>query len=203
MPTGVRALSSVVNPTHSPTHLVAVIGSLRRASVNRTVFEAAVELLPPVTTLAEAALGDVPLYNGDLDGDEEPLAVAELKAAVTAADGLLFFTPEYNRSVPAVTKNALDWLSRPYGTGAMAGKPVGIVAATPGRHAGAGVREHLAQSAAILTERLFPDTLGLGRVFDAVTDGRLTDPEARARLADWLGRFVAHIAVAPAETPAP
>ena len=175
-----------------PIQLVAVIGSLRKGSLNRIVFEAATELVPEGSTLAEVPVADVPFFDGDLEGDDEPAAVVALKDAVRRADGLLFFTPEYNLSVPAVTKNALDWLSRPFGEGAISGTPTSIVAASPGGRGGQGVRESLGLSASILTDRWYPDTLGIGSVGDAISNGRLTDPDVRATLTEWLDRFVAH-----------
>jgi NAD(P)H-dependent FMN reductase len=183
------------------TNLVAIIGSLRRGSVNRITFDAARELLPGDVTLTEVPVAEVPFFNQDLEGDDEPAAVVTLKTTVAASDGLIFFTPEYNGSVPAVTKNAFDWLTRPVGAGPIAGLPVGIVATTPGGRAGQGVREHLGRSASFLTDRYFPETLGIGSVYDAITDDELTGSEARGEIADWLTRLVEHVRTVPAEAP--
>lgn len=175
------------------TSLVAIVGSLRKGSLNRIVFEAATELVTDGSTLTEAPVAEVPFFDGDLEGDDEPAAAVALKDAVRSADGLVFFTPEYNFSVPAVTKNALDWLSRPFGQGAISGTPTGIVAASPGGRGGQGAREHLGLSASILTERWFPETLGLGAIGAAIDDDRLADDAVRAQLAEWLARFVDHV----------
>ena len=178
------------------TDFVAIIGSLRAASVNRVGFSAAQGLLPDGVTLTEAPLNDVPLFNGDVEDAGDPAAVAGLKHALGAADGLLIFTPEYNFGVPAVTKNAIDWLSRPFGSGVIAEKPVGVVAMSPGRRAGAGVRNHLSDSLRVLTPHFFEMTLGIGRVFDHLDDGALSG-EPVAELEAWLRLFVDH-AAAPA-----
>lgn len=175
-----------------PLRLVAIVGSLRKASFNRAVFDAAAALLPPRVTLTEVSLAEVPLYDGDLETQGAPAAVAGLKEAVAAADGLLVLTPEYNHSVPAVTKNAIDWLSRPFRKGPLVGKPVGIVAASPGPRDAPGVRDHLSVAVRMNTEHLFDPTLGFSRITEALKDGVLTDPEARDRLAAWLRDFAAY-----------
>ncbi|MEM8707134.1 MAG: NADPH-dependent FMN reductase, partial [Actinomycetota bacterium] len=127
----------------APLELVAIIGSLRSGSFHRAVFDAAVELVPDGVTLREVPVAEVPFYNGDLEDDGPPESVERLKSMVAGADGLVLITPEYNGGVPAVTKNAVDWLSRPYGAGAITGTPVLIVAATPGHHDAPRVREAL------------------------------------------------------------
>lgn len=173
------------------TDFVAIIGSLRAASVNRVCFTTAQGLLPDGVTLTEAAVNDVPLFNGDIEDAGDPPAVADLKQAVGAAEGLVIFTPEYNFGVPAITKNAIDWLSRPFGSGVIADKPVGVVAISPGRRAGAGVRNHLSDSLRVLTPRFFETTLGIGSVFDHLSDGGLSG-EPVAELEAWLLLFVDH-----------
>ena len=114
--------------------------------------------------------------------------VAELKQAVIAADALLVVSPEYNVGVPAVMKNAIDWLSRPYGNGAIVGTATGIISASPGGRGGVGARAHLADSLGVLTDRLYPETLGLAKMFGRITDGEL-DGDALAELMSWFGRF--------------
>lgn len=177
----------------SEIRLVAIIGSLRAESFNRLVFDAAVELADPSVALVEVSLRDVPLYNGDVEAAGDPPAVVDLKAAVSAADGLVIFTPEYNRSIPAVTKNAVDWLSSSSrGTNLLSEAVVGIVAATPGRHDADGVRGHLSASVGSNTRSLYEPTLGLASISRRITDGRLTDQEARDKLGRWLAGFAAY-----------
>jgi len=170
--------------------LVAIIGSLRVESSNRYLFEAAAELLDPGVSLTEVSLRDVPLYNGDVEQAGDPDSVAAMKSAVDAADGLIVFTPEYNRSIPAVTKNAIDWLSRVPGSSVLSRTTVGIVGATPGRHEIAGVRAHLADCVGVVTKSLYGTSLGIASVTRAVENGRLTDPGTRQDLTAWLSGFV-------------
>lgn len=178
----------------TPLHLVAIVGSLRAESFNRFVFNAAKELMPANAELTEALVKDVPLYNGDVESTGDPAAIVQLKQKVDAADGLVVFTPEYNRSVPAVTKNAIDWLSRVPGDSVLSRTTVGIVAATPGRHDASGVRTHLSSAVSANTQHLYGETLGISSIGSKLTDGQLTDEETRQQLAEWLGRFMSYIA---------
>jgi chromate reductase len=115
-----------------PRRVLGIAGSLRRASYNRALLKAAQELAPDGLTIEVFDLLDVPLYNGDVEAQGEPAAVAELRRAIHAADGVLMVTPEYNHCVPGVMKNAVDWASRPPGSAALDEKPVGIIGASPG-----------------------------------------------------------------------
>lgn len=174
-----------------PMELAVIVGSLRTGSVHRVVAMAAAELAPGAVTLTEVPIVDVPFYNQDIEDAGEHPAVAEMRAVVNAADGLVFVTPEYNGSMPAVVKNAVDWLSRPYGSGAIAAKPTMIIAATPGRHDAASVRAALATSAGIAGASVHEPTHGIASVTRMMEDGELSDPDTRAALADALAAFVA------------
>jgi chromate reductase, NAD(P)H dehydrogenase (quinone) len=165
--------------------VAAIVGSLRSESFNRTVFEAARELLADRATLVEASLADVSLFNEDVEAVGDPEPVGALKRAVATADAVIIFTPQYNGSMPAVTKNAVDWLSRPFLEGPITGKPVGIVAAGLGGHEMAGVRDHLAVPVRGAGGVLHPETLGIGSIWQKVTDGVLTDSETRTVLETW------------------
>jgi len=174
--------------------IAAVVGSLRSNSVNAAVLRAAVANAPAGILIEPFDLADVPLYSGDIEDRGESDAVAGLQQAVATADGLLIVTPEYNRSVPAVTKNAVDWLSRPHRGGPLVDKPVGIIAATPGGHDAAGVREHLGVAVAANTQLLFPESLGIARIGDKLNEKRmLTDSDAVDKLVGWLDRFGAFV----------
>jgi chromate reductase, NAD(P)H dehydrogenase (quinone) len=107
------------------------VGSLAQGSINRTLSKALVKLAPDTLEFSEIPIGDLPLYNSDLDADFPPAARA-LKEAIEASDGILFISPEYNRSIPGPLKNAIDWGSRPWGTNSFARKPTGIIGASPG-----------------------------------------------------------------------
>jgi chromate reductase len=107
------------------------VGSLASASINRTLSTALIRLAPDDLEFSEIPIKDLPLYNSDFDADYPPEGVA-LKHAIAAADGILFISPEYNRSIPGALKNAIDWGSRPWGTNSFARKPSGIIGASPG-----------------------------------------------------------------------
>ena len=108
-----------------------LVGSLSSTSINRTVARALVGLAPPELELVEIGIRDLPLYSPDYDDDYPPQGRA-IKEAVEASDGILFVSPEYNRSIPGALKNAIDWASRPWGTNSFARKPTGIVGASIG-----------------------------------------------------------------------
>jgi chromate reductase len=107
------------------------VGSLSSSSINRTLSRALIQLAPEELEFTEIPIRDLPLYSEDYDADFPPEGRA-LKQAIEASDGILFVSPEYNRSVPGALKNAIDWGSRPWGTNSFARKPTGIIGASPG-----------------------------------------------------------------------
>jgi chromate reductase, NAD(P)H dehydrogenase (quinone) len=111
-------------------------GSLRKESFTRATAQALCALAPEDFDIEVYPLPDLPNYNPDDEGDGAPAAVLDLRAAIAAADGLVFVTPEYNRSIPGLVKNLIDWGSRPPGQGALRGKPVATLAASPGVQGG-------------------------------------------------------------------
>lgn len=179
-------------------NLVAIVGSLRADSQNRLVFDAATKLVRPDATITEIDVRTVPFYDGDIEEAGDPESVTALKRQVVAADGLILFTPEYNLGVPAVTKNAVDWLSRVPGDSALTDASVGVVAATPGRHEVEGVRRHLGDSLSAVAGHFFPTTLGISSVTRKTTDGQLTDAGTLEALGDWLAGFIEYIRNKPA-----
>lgn len=108
-----------------------LVGSLAKESINRTLSKALVRLAPDDLEFTEIPIGDLPLYSSDYDADYPPEGRA-LKDAIASSDGLLFVSPEYNRSIPGALKNAIDWGSRPWGQNSFARKPTGIIGASPG-----------------------------------------------------------------------
>ncbi len=108
-----------------------LVGSLARGSINRTLAESLIALAPTDLEFREIPIGDLPLYSQDYDDDYPPAGRA-LKEAISASDGILIVSPEYNRSIPGALKNAIDWASRPWGTNSFARKPTGIIGASPG-----------------------------------------------------------------------
>lgn len=107
------------------------VGSLASGSINRTLSQALIKLAPEDLEFTEIPIRDLPLYSYDYDADFPPAGRA-LKDAIEASDGILFVSPEYNRSIPGALKNAIDWGSRPWGTNSFARKPTGIIGASPG-----------------------------------------------------------------------
>src|SRR3979490_2369225 len=129
----------------SKVYTVAVlVGSLRKESINRKVAKALAALAPANLSLKIVEIGDLALYNEDLDV-RPPLAYEVFREQIRSSDALLFVTPEYNRSVPGVLKNAIDVGSRPYGSSAWGGKPGAVISASPGAMGGFGANNHLPQ----------------------------------------------------------
>lgn len=135
----------------SQVHSIAVlVGSLRKASINRKIALALAELAPDTLKLNILEIGDLALYNEDIDAESPPPAYSRFREQLAAADGVLFVTPEYNRSVPGALKNAIDVGSRPYGKSAFSGKPGAVISASPGAVGGFGANHHLRQSLVFL-----------------------------------------------------
>ncbi len=127
--------------------VLALVGSLRAGSVNRQLAELAADNAPDgVTVTVYDGLGDLPFYNEDLDTADAPAAVVAVRDAAAGADALLVFTPEYNASIPGVLKNAIDWLSRPYGAGALIGKPLAVVGSSVGQYGGVWAHDETRKS---------------------------------------------------------
>jgi len=118
--------------------VLALVGSLRAASVNRQIAELAADTAPDgVTVTVFDRLGELPFYNEDIDNEADvPAPVTALRAAAADADAALVVTPEYNGSVPGVLKNAIDWLSRPFGNSALKDKPLAVIGGSMGRYGG-------------------------------------------------------------------
>jgi chromate reductase len=166
--------------------LLAIVGSLRSGSVNAATARAAVAAAPDDITVVVHEVHDLPLYNGDDEDAGPPAEMLALHTAVAASDGIIFFSPEYNGSFPAVTKNAIDWLSRP--PTSWEGTPVTLVATTPGSRAGLGLREHFTTVMTRMPTRLF-DTLGLGNYGERLTDGEITDAGTVGELSEFIAKF--------------
>ena len=171
------------------TYQIAVlVGSLRKDSFNRKLATALARLGPP-----ELRIDDLPLYNQD-DDAQQVAPVQRLKGEIRAASGLLFVTPEYNRSIPGVLKNAIDNASRPYGQSAFAGKPAGVIGASVGAIGTAMAQQHLRNMLAYLDA----PTLGQPEAFIHAKEG-LFDASgnigegSRAFLQGWMDKYVAWV----------
>lgn len=175
------------------TQIAVIVGSLRRDSFNRKLASAMAKLAPPTFSFKQIEIGDLPLYNQD--DDANPAAPAKrLKAEIAAAKGLLFVTPEYNRSIPGVLKNALDHASRPYGQSAWAGKPAGVLGASVGAIGSAMAQQHLRNILAYLDV----PTLGQPEAFIHAKEG-LFDADGnigegnKKFLQNWMDLYVAWV----------
>lgn len=170
-----------------------VVGSLRKESFNRKLADALTKLAPADFTFKHLLIDDLPLYNQD--DDARPSAAAKrLKAEVLACEGLLFVTPEYNRSIPGVLKNALDHASRPYGQNAWADKPAGVIGTSPGAVGTAVAQQHLR----VILAYLDVPTLGQPEAYIQFKDGLIDQngniaPANRAFLQDWMDRYCAWV----------
>jgi chromate reductase len=179
----------------SQVHTIAVlVGSLRKESINRKIALALAELAPASLKLNIVEIGDLPLYNEDIDGDSPPPAYTTFREQLGAADGVLFVTPEYNRSVPGALKNAIDVGSRPYGKSAFSGKPGAVISASPGAVGGFGANHHLRQSLVFLDVLCLqqPEAYlgGAGSFFDE--SGALSD-KTRPFLQKFIDAFAAWV----------
>ncbi len=174
--------------------IAVVVGSLRHDSINRKLANAIVKLAPPEFSFKQLEIGDLPLYNQDNDSNQA-VPVKRLKAEISAASGLLFVTPEYNRSIPGVLKNALDNASRPYGQSAWAGKPAGVLGASVGAAGSALAQQHLRNILAYLDV----PTLGQPEAFIHVKDGffdeagNIASADTGKFLQEWMDRYVAWV----------
>jgi chromate reductase len=173
--------------------IAVIVGSLRRDSFNRRLATALARLAPPEFAFKPVAIGDLPLYDQDDDANPAP-PVKRLKGEIAAARGLLFVTPEYNRSIPGVLKNAIDHASRPYGQSAWAGKPAGVLGVSVGAIGTALAQQHLRNILAYLDV----PTLGQPEVFIQAKEG-LFDANgdigagSRPFLQAWMDRYVAWV----------
>lgn len=179
--------------------LLAISGSVRRASYNTALLRAAIELAPKSCSIELASIREVPIYDGDYEAERGiPEPVRQLKEQFANADGVLISTPEYNGSLPGVLKNTIDWMSRPPADIARVYKqqPVGLIGATPGMGGTRQAQQALLQPFRQLDVRLFTSVLvyvlQAGSAFDA--QGKLTDEKLRELLKKYMEAFAAFVA---------
>jgi NAD(P)H-dependent FMN reductase len=183
------------NVKMSDAKVLVLLGSLRAASINRQLAELAIESAPEGVHLQVFdRLGELPFYNEDIDTEDVAEPVKALRAAAAEAHAALVVTPEYNGSIPGVLKNAIDWLSRPYGNGALKGKPVAVVGAAHGRYGGVWAHDETRKSFGIAGVRVIED-LKLS-VQTTAFDGRhpRENAEIAANLRDVVGKLAAEVA---------
>jgi chromate reductase len=170
------------------------VGSLREGSFNRQLARALERLGEDRLEFDPVQIGQLPLYSQDFDG-EYPAEGIALKAQIRAADAVLFVTPEYNRSVPGVLKNAIDLASRPYGDSAFAGLPAAVIGASVGAIGTAMAQQHLRNILSYLDMAVMPQPEAYIHFKDGLVDadGRITRQDTREFLEDFVDRFVAWI----------
>jgi chromate reductase len=179
----------------STTKIAIIVGSLRKDSHNLKLAKAVQKLAPQDFEFTHVRIDDLPLYTQEFD-DDYPAVAQRLKREIEGADGLIFVTPEYNRSIPGVLKNAIDIGSRPWGRNSFAGKPAGVIGASIGTLGTALAQQHLRNVLAYLDA----PTLGQPEVYlrckDGMFDieGTITDDDTRKFLQKWVNAYVAWVA---------
>ncbi|MFJ9537656.1 NAD(P)H-dependent oxidoreductase [Streptomyces sp. NPDC101225] len=176
--------------------ILALVGSLRAGSHNRQLAEAAVRFAPEGADVEIfEGLAEIPFYNEDIDVEGSvPAAAAKLREAARSADGFLFFSPEYNGTIPAVLKNAIDWLSRPFGAGAFGGKPVAVVGTAFGQYGGVWAQDETRKAVGIAGGKVLEDVkLSIpGSVTRFAETHPADDAEVAAQLTEVVARLHGH-----------
>ena len=173
--------------------IAVVVGSLRQDSFNRKLADAVVSLAPSYFLFKQLQIGNLPLYNQD-DDDNQAESVKQMKSEIKSAHGILFVTPEYNRSIPGVLKNAIDHASRPFGQSAWLGKPAGILGVSPDTTGTAMAQQHLRNVLATLDM----PTLGQPEVFIQAKTGLFDEEgnigvDSKMLLQSWMDRYAAWV----------
>jgi chromate reductase, NAD(P)H dehydrogenase (quinone) len=173
--------------------IAVIVGSLRKDSFNRKLAYAIVKLAPPEFTFQQLQINDLPLYNQDDDANQAA-SVKRLKSEIRESQGLLFVTPEYNRSIPGVLKNAIDNASRPYGQNVWAGKPAGVLGASTGVIGTAMAQQHLRNVLAFLDV----PALAQPEAFIQAKDGLFDEDgnigaDSKNFLQAWMDKYVAWV----------
>jgi chromate reductase len=174
--------------------IAVLVGSLRKDSFTRKVAKTLMLQAPPTLEMEIVEIGQLPLYNQDDDTDNPPPTFTEFRNRIREADGVLFCTPEYNRSVPGALKNAIDVGSRPYGQSAWSGKPCAVISVSPGVVGGFGANHHLRQSLVFLDMPCMqqPEAY-VGGIAGKLEGDKLTDESARKFLQSFIDGFAAWV----------
>ncbi|HEY0231994.1 MAG TPA: NAD(P)H-dependent oxidoreductase [Dokdonella sp.] len=178
-----------------PRDIAVIVGSLRKASWNRKLAHALIALAPSALKLEIVEIGALPLYNPDEEEAALPAAYATFRERMRSVDGVIFVTPEYNRSVPAPLKNAIDVGSRPYGKSIWSGRPAAVVSASPGALGAFGANQHLRQSFVFLDMPVMqqPEAYigGIDKLFDEA--GTLASDSTRGFIEKYLQAYAAWV----------
>lgn len=173
--------------------IAVLIGSLRKDSLNRKMAKVLMRLAPSSLNMSRVEIGNLPLYNQDLEegGHVPPATWTEFRKQIKDVDGILFVTPEYNRSIPGVLKNAIDIGSRPYGQSVWAGKPAAVISVSPSAVGGFGSNHHLRQCFVFLDVPILQQPEAYighaGDLFDAA--GEITKTDTLAFLQKFIDAF--------------
>jgi chromate reductase len=174
--------------------IAVIVGSTRRDSINRKLAEALAKLGEDRLDFTFVEIGDLPLYNQDLEADR-PAAVSRMKAQVEAADGVLIVTPEHNRSIPAALKNAIDWAARPWGKSSWPGKVAAVTGATPGAIGTSIAQLHLRQILGALGVLVMGGEAYITFKPDLIAaDNTVADDSTRKFLSDFVTNFASLVA---------
>ena len=172
--------------------IAVIVGSLRKDSFNRKAAKSLMLLAPPTLDMEIIEIGQLPMYNQD-DEASPPPVFTEFRERIKAHDGVLFFTPEYNRTIPGVLKNAIDVGSRPYGQSAWNGKPCAVVSMSPGAIGGFGANHHLRQCLACLNMPTMPLEAYIGGIADQFEGDTLVNDSTKAFLQTIADTFAAFV----------
>jgi chromate reductase len=178
--------------------VVGISGSLRRDSHNTSLLRAAGELLPSGAELELVGIGDLPLYDEDIDTDRVPEAVRRFRDAIASADAVVVSTPEYNASIPGPLKNAIDWASRPFETNPFRGKPVLVIGASTGLFGAVWAQAEIRKVLDHIGAEVIDSELPVGQAHEAVAGG-LSDEGISAELDRQLAVLVATVRDAEAD----
>ena len=175
-------------------NIAVIVGSLRKDSFTRKVAQSMIELAPASLNMEIVEIRDLPLYNQDDETEHPPAAFTVFRERIRQADGILFCTPEYNRSVPGALKNAIDVGSRPYGKAAYADKPCAVVSVSPGALGGFGANHHLRQMLPFLNMPCMPAPEAyVGMVAGKYEGDSLIDDASRAFFQTFIDSFAAWV----------
>ncbi|MCB9708078.1 MAG: NAD(P)H-dependent oxidoreductase [Myxococcales bacterium] len=176
--------------------IAVLVGSSRKESLNRKMAQAVIRLAPPKLAPEIVEIGQLPMYNQDLEDNSPPKAWVEFRERIKQSTGVLFVTPEYNRSVPGVLKNAIDVGSRPPGSSVWKGKPGAVISVSPGLLGGFGANHHLRQMMVPLDVPMMqqPEAYigGAGKLFDE--HGAITNDSTREFLTKFIHAFATWVA---------
>lgn len=181
--------------------VLGLTGSLRAGSHSRRLMDAVRAALPAGARLhVWEHLAELPAYDEDVDAETVPVAVEELRAAITEADALLIVTPEYNGSVPGGLKNAVDWASRPRGSAALVSKPVAVVAHSPSPNGGQWAAQDLVRVLGVAGAQPLEDPFSVPTIAETLPDGErvLRDPALQEGLGALLARLIEQTALVAA-----